>query len=268
MLVYTNIQHGFRKKHNLSCNEYVFCDMVYFLSTRPDAHVKGWCYASKESLGEEIGLSRQSIINLTNKLTTDGFLEKDEHTKFLRTTPKWNEAYFTECKESLQPDKNLAKSSKESLQNGRKESLHYNNTNTNTSNKNTETPAVLFPVSSSEVSSAPVQTELDIKFTAFQKWIMANAPNVLKMTEPLTKAQFEGITKKYAGRNLEVQEVLKAMHNNKALLRKYISANLTIQSWMGLRTSKGSGKYKAAGADQSAGFNVGNQDYSQMTTNT
>jgi len=94
MLTYTNIQHQFRKSNNLSCTEYVFLDMVYHLHTKPFSKVQGWCYASKELLANEIGLTKRGILKMMEKLIDLGFLERDEKTKYLRTTEAWAMVYF------------------------------------------------------------------------------------------------------------------------------------------------------------------------------
>lgn len=92
-LTYTNIQHQFRKENNLSLIEYCLCDMVYFLSTSPKSSAPGWCYMSKNVISDELGIARSSVFNLIDKMIVSGFIEKDNDTKFLKTTPKWYEVY-------------------------------------------------------------------------------------------------------------------------------------------------------------------------------
>lgn len=146
-LLYTHIYHNFRKENKLTCNEYVICDMVYHLSVNPDAKVKGWCFMSRETMADEIGISKQSVINLLNKMIEIGFLEKDEVTKFVKTTKKWNVVYFSNGKESLPSSKeSLPETSKESLPIDGKESLPNSNNSlySNNSNKNKDINESLF----------------------------------------------------------------------------------------------------------------------------
>jgi hypothetical protein len=124
MLVYTNIQHKFRKENNLSCLEYVLLDMVYKLATNPDSKVKGWCYSKREYMAGEIGVSKQGLLKMIDRLIKSGFLIKDEVTRFLKTTEKWNETYFTDGKQSL-PES--SEKSKQSLPEHGKQSLPNNN---------------------------------------------------------------------------------------------------------------------------------------------
>jgi hypothetical protein len=94
-LVYTTIQHEFRKKHGLKIDEYTLTDMIYHLSVKPDSDVPGWCYMSKSTMSDELDLSRRTIINIINKLVKNGFLIRHEVTKHLKTTAKWQKVYFT-----------------------------------------------------------------------------------------------------------------------------------------------------------------------------
>lgn len=127
MLNYTNIQHVFRKEHKLSCNEYVLCDMIFFLSSTKDSKVPGWCYMTKESMAEEIGLTKQAILNMIDRLVERGFLVKNEQTKYLQTTSKWQQAYFTNSKETLPEVNKVATDGKETLPQSGKETLPNNN---------------------------------------------------------------------------------------------------------------------------------------------
>ncbi len=135
MLTYTVIQHEFRKEHKLSCTEYVLCDMIFYLSSIKSA-VSGWCYLSKENMALEIGLSKPGLLLMIERLIIAGFLEKNEQTKYLKTTFLWQRVYISgkeslpavNGKESL-PENDLF--GKESLPISGKESLPYNNTNNN-----------------------------------------------------------------------------------------------------------------------------------------
>lgn len=128
-LTFTTIQHKFRRKHNLSMAEYALCDMVYFLSTKPSSSVPGWCYMSKASMGQEIGCTKQAILNMINRLISGGFLIKNPDTKYLQTSEKWQKVYdFTIGKESLPEVNEVDSSGKESLPDDGKESLPNNNT--------------------------------------------------------------------------------------------------------------------------------------------
>lgn len=137
-LNYTQIQHNFRKENNLTLNEYVLCDMIFFLSKKSDSKVPGWCFMSKETMAKEIGLSKQSVITLIKKLCEMDFLEKQEVTGFVKTTSKWEFVYFTDGKESLPIEQKTFDFGKESLPHAGKESLPNNNNIYNNNNNNKE----------------------------------------------------------------------------------------------------------------------------------
>lgn len=84
---------------------------------------------SRPTMADELGLSKQSILNLIDSLTEKGFLKKDEKTSYLKTTKTWDVVYFSDLagKESLPP------TSKETLPHAGKESLPNNNTLDNNS---------------------------------------------------------------------------------------------------------------------------------------
>ena len=142
MLTYTNIQHVFRKINGLSCNEYVLCDMIYFLSTNPKNTAGGWCYSKRETLADDLGLTKQGVLKMIDKLIEKGFIIKHDVTKFLRTTERWNAVYFEN-----EPSVNkVYPTSEKSLPNDGKQSLPINNNNTNNkTNSSGETPAEQSP---------------------------------------------------------------------------------------------------------------------------
>lgn len=145
---YTVIRHSYRIHYQLSANEYILADTIYHLHTSPKSRIPGWCYASKATLANFIGVSEQSIYNLIKKVIKGGFVEKDPDTKFLRTTEKWQAVYDEartwetdldgDTKESLVPLQKRYRDTKESLvphstffSQDTKESLDYNNIDSN-----------------------------------------------------------------------------------------------------------------------------------------
>ena len=97
--------------------------------------------------------------------------------------------------------------------------------------------------------SPPPESE---NFKKFKAWIDVNAPNVGKLKEPFTEAQFERIKQDFP---IEVIEnTLRSMHNYRELLKKYVSANLTFRKWA--KKDMEDGKYrKTTGGGAAAGGN-------------
>lgn len=71
--------------------------------------------------------------------------------------------------------------------------------------------------------------ELVEKFKKFEDWIKKNAPNVAKMKSPFTIEEFKKVQEKFNPNT--VTSLLLKMHNYKPLLKKNISAYLTLDNW-------------------------------------
>lgn len=85
---YTTINHLARIKLSLTANEYMVADLVYNLSNNPENETE-WCYAKKETMGIMLGLSRESVHKIINKLLEKELVEKSPETAHLKTTAKW-----------------------------------------------------------------------------------------------------------------------------------------------------------------------------------
>lgn len=91
-LTYTLVLHQIRKKLGLTIMEYCFADCIYHLSNNPNSKIQGWCYASKETLSDFLGISPKHAFALIKRLIQKGLVERDEETKYLKTTSKWYES--------------------------------------------------------------------------------------------------------------------------------------------------------------------------------
>lgn len=94
--------------------EYCIADSIYHLSNNPESKIKGWCFATKGTIARMLGTTGQTIFSNLIKLLRKGFVEKDDETKYLRTTNKWYESVVmvkmqAEYQETLHPIKKLDK---------------------------------------------------------------------------------------------------------------------------------------------------------------
>ena len=91
----------------------------------------GWSYAKRETIAIDLGLSKQGVLKLIERLVEKGFLVKHPETKFLKTTEKWADVYF-------EPSVNkVYQLGKQSLPELGKQSLpNNNNLNNNIDNSN------------------------------------------------------------------------------------------------------------------------------------
>jgi len=92
--------HQAREKLGLSLNEYALADIIYQLQNNPTSDHMGWCYASKKTLGNCVGLSERAVYKTLNRLEKEGLIEKQEKTKHLRATSRWYE-YIVSMKKQL-----------------------------------------------------------------------------------------------------------------------------------------------------------------------
>ena len=140
---YTLILHNIRIKLGISLIEYCIADSIYHLSNNPDSKVKGWCFASKQYIADFLGVkSKRTIFNNISSLIEKGLLEKDEETRYLRTTTKWYEKVVLmkakkEYAEITQPMQKLHPTYAKVAQQGGAKVAHYNNTINNNTNKRT-----------------------------------------------------------------------------------------------------------------------------------
>ena len=208
-LKFTNIQHDFRKQNKLTLNEYVLCDMIFFLSNKDSGKVPNWCYMTKQKMAEEMGVSKQSIMNLLKKLIQKGFLIKQDVTNFVKTSSKWQKVYFTDGKESLpEEERKFTDVGKESLLFDGKESLpnnniYYNNKNTN---KDKETRKLKFSLK----HFREVFIDLGCDQEMLEDWIEVKK----KKKSPFTRTAAKGIINECNKYNLPVSEAIKICAEN------------------------------------------------------
>ena len=125
---YTTIIHPVRKALHLSCNEYCVLDTILRMQNN-DSH---WCYMSRETMADDLDLSKQSILNILKGLIARGLVVKHEKTSHLRCIGDFkkmldnykefgqDESHFTIGKESLpEQSKKFTSSGKESLPNNK-----------------------------------------------------------------------------------------------------------------------------------------------------
>lgn len=103
---FTTINHEARIKLGLSWHEYGLADLIYNLANNPKSSSPGWCYASKISLGQTLGFTERGVQKLVVKLIDAGLVERNEETKFLRTTNKWYKTAIVKDPEQSSPTTN------------------------------------------------------------------------------------------------------------------------------------------------------------------
>ena len=124
---YTTIIHPIRKEFNLSCNDYCVLDTIMRMQNN-ESH---WCYMSKDTMANDLDLSKQAVLNIITKLVEKELIVKNPATKHLRIASVFLD-YLNDYKKFTDGKETLLERSKNFTETGKK-TLPNNNTN----NKNT-----------------------------------------------------------------------------------------------------------------------------------
>ena len=124
---YTTIIHPVRKDFKLSCNEYCVLDTIMRMQNN-ESH---WCYMSKDTMANDLDLSKQAVLNIITKLVEKELIVKNPATKHLKVSVLFLE-YLNDYKKFTDGKETLLERSKNFTETGKK-TLPNNNTN----NKNT-----------------------------------------------------------------------------------------------------------------------------------
>jgi len=92
-LEFSVVRYQVRKALDISISEYCLCDMVYHLAYNAENTLR-YCYASKSTLAEELGITERGIFKMIERLEEMGLMERHEDRRMLRTTVKWQNAHF------------------------------------------------------------------------------------------------------------------------------------------------------------------------------
>ncbi len=91
-VTYNMIIHQAREEFKLNVLEYAIVDTIDKLSRSDKGILAGrWCFSKHENLGKCMGVSKKTIDRMLPGLLKKKLLEKDERTKWLRTTDRWTE---------------------------------------------------------------------------------------------------------------------------------------------------------------------------------
>jgi len=82
---FCTILYSVRLELDISVAEYVYLDMVYYLSR------SGWCYKSLDAIARDLGLGKSAVYYMRNRLVKRGLLEIDKQ-KHVRTTDIYHNA--------------------------------------------------------------------------------------------------------------------------------------------------------------------------------
>ena len=82
---FCTVLYSVRAELNISVTEYVYLDMMYYLSR------SGWCYKSLSAIAKDLGLGKSAVYYMRNRLVKKGLIETNSK-KHVRTTDTYHEA--------------------------------------------------------------------------------------------------------------------------------------------------------------------------------
>lgn len=169
-------------------------------------------------------MAESTLIRARNRLKQAGLLEFTSGHKRSPTVYRFIDPEAPQIPlHSASKNASTSASKSESTSASRSDSCIYKE---KTKRKTKPTAAAESASSSGESPSAARQPA---NLPAWQAWLLANAPEVLRLKTPLTAEQWTSLVADF-GEPL-VQEVLLAMQNHVGLTKKYTSANLTARDW-------------------------------------
>lgn len=133
---YTTINHIARRELEISVNEYMIADLVYNLSNNPKGSVQGWCYASKDKIGELLDLNSRTVFRAIEALIEKGLLEKHEDTKHLRATSFWYDSVIIKDTDKMSQPMTKRHTNTDKMSQGSYDKMSYNKENNNKENNN------------------------------------------------------------------------------------------------------------------------------------
>jgi len=196
---------------------------------------RGWpteFFYSNPLLCAHLGMSESTLIRARNRLKQAGLLE---FTSGHKRSPTVYRLFDPDAEIPLHnASKNASTSA--SISASKSESRSATSINKEKTKRKTKpsAPAAADEVGESEVGVSSSPTLLP----AWQTWLLANAPEVLRLKTPLTADQWAKLVDTF-GESL-TQEVLLAMQNHAGLTKKYTSAYLTALDWAKRRQPAGS----------------------------
>jgi hypothetical protein len=169
-----------------------------------------------------LGVSEKSLISARNRLKQAGLLEFTSGHKRSPTVYR----FLDPDAEIPLPQVRISGSKNGSISGSESGSISGTSINKEKTKRKTTPSASVGERRVELEESIPLPTS---GIPAWQAWLQAHAPEVLRLKTPLTAEQWASLVADF-GEQL-VHEVLLAMQNHAGLTKKYTSANLTARDW-------------------------------------
>ena len=198
--------------------------LYVYMACKPD----GWEFF-QETMAKELGYGRETLRKYLDELINAGWITEEEQQK--GTDGKFAALdYIIEIKKKRSGKKPIRENTdSEKNRIGKNRQKEINSSNTNESIPTKENKEIDRKVLSNESTKSTRKKELTEEEKEYQEKMREKFPRIMKMEQPLTLEEARKLKGKYDSDMLK--QIMHEMENWKPLLKKSVSAYMTIINW-------------------------------------
>lgn len=198
--------------------------LYVYMACKPD----GWEFF-QETMAKELGYGRETLRKYLDELINAGWITEEEQQK--GTDGKFAALDYTIEIKKKRSGKKPIRENTDSEKNriGKNRQKEINSSNTNESIPTKENKEIDRKVLSNESTKSTRKKELTEEEKEYQEKMREKFPRIMKMEQPLTLEEARKLKGKYDSDMLK--QIMHEMENWKPLLKKSVSAYMTIINW-------------------------------------
>ena len=198
--------------------------LYVYMACKPD----GWEFF-QETMAKELGYGRETLRKYLDELINAGWITEEEQQK--GTDGKFAALDYTIEIKKKRSGKKPIRENTDSEKNriGKNRQKEINSSNTNESIPTKENKEIDRKVLSNESTKSTRKKELTEEEKEYQEKMREKFPRIMKMEQPLTLEEARTLKGKYDSDMLK--QIMHEMENWKPLLKKSVSAYMTIINW-------------------------------------
>ena len=198
--------------------------LYVYMACKPD----GWEFF-QETMAKELGYGRETLRKYLDELINAGWITEEEQQK--GTDGKFAALDYTIEIKKKRSGKKPIRENTDSEKNriGKNRQKEINSSNTNESIPTKENKEINRKVLSDESTKSTRKKELTEEEKEYQEKMREKFPRIMKMEQPLTLEEARKLKGKYDSDMLK--QIMHEMENWKPLLKKSVSAYMTIINW-------------------------------------
>jgi len=198
--------------------------LYVYMACKPD----GWEFF-QETMAKELGYGKETLRKYLDELITAGWITEEEQQK--GADGKFAALDYTIEIKKKRSGKKPIRENTDSEKNriGKNRQKEINSSNTNESIPTKENKEIDRKVLSNESTKSTRKKELTEEEKEYQEKMREKFPRIMKMEQPLTLEEAKKLKGKYDSDMLK--QIMHEMENWKPLLKKSVSAYMTIINW-------------------------------------